>query len=380
MIRDAGTLRVSEATLVSVIIPAFNAQSTLAATVQSVLDQTHTTLEIFIVDDGSRDNTAEHASRLASRDKRVRVIQQENGGVARARNAALTIASGEFVTWIDADDLWHPRKIERQLQVFRAAHQQISLVYTGYRLIDPADRILPSLRPLSDVSGFTLCQQIATNFFSNVSSIMVPIQLAQHFGGHDPRLRAEGIEGAEDLLLQLRLAAIGPVGCCREALVGYRMHDANMSLGHARAARSNLRAIDLIAGEHPEVAEWVLRLGRARIVGYAGYCLAKGDVANAISLVFRLGRQQTAETVLIMRRIIGLALRRALSANQNPDPEIGELFTRADPKTAPWRGHMLLSGAEKAKLEMVDAEIGARCATSLERTLSLAERERAPLQ
>ncbi|MDA9865210.1 ATP-binding cassette domain-containing protein [bacterium] len=77
------------------------------------------------------------------------------------------------------------------------------LVYTGYRLIDKANVILPNFRPLCDMSGQTICQQIATNFFSNASSIMVPLPLARSLGGHDPRLRQWGIEGAEDLLFQL---------------------------------------------------------------------------------------------------------------------------------------------------------------------------------
>lgn len=353
---DAGR-RVSGETPVSVIIPAYNAASTLGATVKSVLAQTHDRLEIFIVDDGSTDDTGAIASDLAAFDDRITVIRRENGGVARARNTALGRASGEFVAWLDADDLWHPTKIERQLNVLAAAPRPPAFVYTGYRLIDVADRVLPNLRTLVDVSGFTICQQIATNYFTNVSSIMVPTRLARQVGGHDPRLRDEGREGAEDLLMQLRLAALGPAACCRAALVGYRMHANNMSLGHFRAARSNLRAIELVAADMPELPDWVLRLGRARVVGYAGYCLATGNVSPALSLVAGLARQQPRETLAMSLRVVGLALRQALSRHGDPDPELGRPFPEADPLSAPWRDHMLLSPADGLRLAATDAAI-----------------------
>ena len=263
----------SDGPRVTVIVPAFNAEATLRATMASVTGQSHRNLEIFIVDDGSTDGTAALADEIAAEDPRITVIRQVNGGVARARNTALARATGEYVAWIDADDLWRPEKIARQLGVFAASAEPLAFVYTGYRLIDEADVILANRRPLVDVSGWTVCQQIATNFFSNVSSIMVPRELAQELGGHDPVLRDEGIEGAEDLLLQLRLALRGPAGCLRSAPVGYRMHSANMSRGHARAARSNLRALEIVEAEAKgSVPDWVFRMGRARVVGYAAHC------------------------------------------------------------------------------------------------------------
>lgn len=342
--------------MVSVIVPAYNAAATLAETVASAQAQSHAALEIFVVDDGSKDDTAAIADRLAASDDRITVIRRVNGGVARARNTALARARGAFVAWLDADDLWHPAKIAAQLSVFETAAQPLAFVYTGYRLIDVEDRILPNLRPLTDVSGATLCRQIATNFFSNVSSIMVPTGLARRVGGHDPCLRDAGIEGAEDLLMQLRLAALGPAGCCRRALVGYRMHGSNMSLGHLRAARSNLRAIELVAQETPAIPEWVLRLARARVVGYAGYSLAQGDLSGALALVTRLARQQTPETLTMALRVAGLATRRALAGGGDPDPAVGMRFAEADPDTAPWREHMLLSKSERRRLEAADAE------------------------
>ncbi|MBC55506.1 MAG: glycosyl transferase family 2 [Confluentimicrobium sp.] len=342
-------------TRVTVIIPAYNARATLGRTLQSVFDQTHRNLEIFVVDDGSTDSTPLLAERAACRDKRVIVLRQQNAGVAAARNLALARASGEYTAWLDADDLWHPTKIEKQLAVFANAPEPPSFVYTGYRLIDTDDRILPNFRTLTDVSGHTLCRQIATNFFSNVSSIMIPTELARRFGGHDPRLRGWGIEGAEDLLLQLQLSTIGPAGCCPEALVGYRMHPHNMSRGHKRAARSNLRALDLIEEMDPDVPGWVFRLGRARTVGYVLHMLHGGDVAGARALLWCVLKRQPLYTLLTLVLIARWKLCAALGIGPQRDPEVGADFLQADPARAPWHGHMLLTSWHRRRLDAADA-------------------------
>lgn len=343
---------------VCVIVPAYNATATLARTMESVFAQTHSELSIYVVDDGSTDATYELACDIAAKDPRVTVLQQANLGVAAARNAALRLTDCELVTWLDADDLWHPEKIERQVAVYEAADPKPSLVYTGYRLIDLEDRIIHNFRTLADVSGHTLCRQVATNYFTNVSSIMVPTELARRFGGHDPRLRAWGIEGAEDMLLQLQLATVGPLACCREALVGYRMHPNNMSLGYRRAAGSNLKVVDLISDIAPGIPEWVLRLGRARTVGYALHMAAEGNWTGAAGLVRTIGRDQPAYTALTLALILGWRLRVAVGLGPKPDPEIGKKFQDADPGSIEWFGHMVLAPWHRRALERCDVDKG----------------------
>ena len=342
-------------TRVSVIIPAYNTEATLARTVRTVLAQTHRELEVFVVDDGSTDKTRAIADEIAGGDPRLTVLHQPNAGVAAARNLALDRASGEFVAWLDADDLWHPAKIEKQLAVFRSAPPDTSLVYTGYRLVDRDDRVIRNFRTLVDVSGHTLCRQIATNFFSNVSSIMVPTELARRLGGHDPRLRQWGIEGAEDLLLQLQLATAGAVQCCREALVGYRMHNSNMSLHYDRAARSNLQVVDLIAAQAPEVPKWVIRLGRARTVGYALHMASQGAFRDALRLAGRLVNEQPGYALLTLALILHRQARVTLGRESSPDPCIGMAFADADPASAPWEGHMVLTRWHERLLARADA-------------------------
>ena len=344
--------------LVSVIIPAFNAEATLQATLESVLAQTHPALEIIVVDDGSSDGTAALVETLGRTEPRLVLIRQENAGVAAARNAGLARARGDYVAWLDADDLWHPTKLAKQLAVFAAAPVALGFVYTGYRLIDADGTVIRNPRTLADVSGATVCRQIATTFFTNVSSIMVPRPLAQALGGHDPRLRAWGIEGAEDLLLQLRLALQAPAGCVSEALVGYRMHGRNMSRSVARAARSNDKVLDLIAGAAPDIPPWVFRQGRARMVGFALQIARAGDPLGGAAFLAHLAAGQPADVAAMCLRISGWVLSDAI-LGRPADPALGRPFDAADPASVPWEGHMLLSKRLRRRLDGLDARLAA---------------------
>ncbi len=126
--------------LVSVVMPAHDVAPYLEASVSSVLAQTHTQLEVIVVDDASSDATAAIAARLAARDARVRVIRfRTNVGAARARNAGIETALGRYIAFLDSDDLWLPDKTARQLQAFRETGA--ALCYTGYGTIDEEGRV-----------------------------------------------------------------------------------------------------------------------------------------------------------------------------------------------------------------------------------------------
>lgn len=342
-------------TLVTVIIPAFNAAQTIASTLSSVFAQTHRALEVLVVDDGSTDATAHIVAGIALAEPRLRLIRQANSGVAKARNAGLKQAHGRYVAWLDADDLWHATKIEKQIARFAMSPTPLTFVYTGYRLIDPADRIIANHRTLVDVSGETVCQQIATNHFSNVSSIMVPTDLVRQLGGHEPELAALGVGGAEDLLLQLKLALLGPAGCVAEALVGYRIHNSNMSHNVARAAKSNMTALALIEAKAPEIPTWVFELGRARTAGYVFHMLRRGQIGAAIAHLVRLLGQQPGKTLQMLGQTLLWAAGTAFGLRE-PDPQLGMRYAFVDPATAPWEGLMLLSDNQRKQLAAADAE------------------------
>lgn len=230
-------------TAVTVVIPAYNAAATLSATMASVRQQTHDRLEILVVDDGSTDGTLQLAQRHAAEDPRIRVLSQPNRGVAAARNRGLSEASHALVALVDADDLWHPEKIERQLELIEA-DPEMSLVCTGYSLVDEFGRVLQVLAGSTprSVDFLELCRR---NFIGNGSSALMRRSEALRYGGYDSSLRDRAAQGCEDLKLYLQMAENSKLGFIPLPLTGYRQLRGNMSSDGAQM----LRSFDLVADE-----------------------------------------------------------------------------------------------------------------------------------
>lgn len=228
---------------VTVVVPAYNAAATLDEAMQSIRLQTERNIEIIVVDDGSTDETPLIAQRHANEDRRIRLIQQVNGGVAAARNRGILEASSQLVAPIDADDIWHPMKLQRQLALMKA-RPEVALTFTAYWSIDEAGKrrsIRPRKPPLN--AGFAqLCRK---NFIGNGSSAMFRRSVALKFGGYDITLRDRQAQGCEDLKLFLQIAEENPIAAIREPMTGYRETRANMSSD----GRQMLRSFDIVAGE-----------------------------------------------------------------------------------------------------------------------------------
>lgn len=136
--------------LVSVVMPVYNAADTVLASVQSVQHQTYPDWELVVVDDGSRDASVEIVTELASEDSRIRLFRQEqNGGVATARNRGIKEAQGQYLAFLDSDDLWRTEKLTKQITFMQAHHAALSA--TAYGVIDEtgkkagADRHFPGI-------------------------------------------------------------------------------------------------------------------------------------------------------------------------------------------------------------------------------------------
>lgn len=119
--------------LVSIVMPAYKAEKTVAEAIRSVQAQSYRDWQLLVVDDGSPDGTADVVAELAKADPRVELVRQANAGPAMARQKALNHARGRFIAFLDSDDLWLPGKLERQL-AFMAEHQA-ALSYTAFRRI-----------------------------------------------------------------------------------------------------------------------------------------------------------------------------------------------------------------------------------------------------
>ena len=205
---------------VSVVIPAYNAMTYLPAAVDSVLKQTFSDFEVLIVDDGSTDQTAQWVTQLT--DRRVKLISQPNQGAAAARNTGIAHAQGDYIAFLDADDLWEPSKLEKQVQRLEA-QPQVGLVHTWTAFIDaegqPTGRIMTS-----HGEGQVWSQMVVYNLLRCGSTAMVRRECFERLGQFDRNLRY-----AEDWDMWLRIAKDYDFALVHEPLVFYREHANNKS-------------------------------------------------------------------------------------------------------------------------------------------------------
>ena len=129
--------------LVSIITPCYNGAEYVRETIESVISQTYPEWEMIVVDDGSKDHSADIVREYEARDSRIRLVQQKNAGSAAARNNGIRRAEGQYIALLDADDLWHPDFLEKQL-AYMKKHDAV-IVYCSYRRIDERSREI--LRP-----------------------------------------------------------------------------------------------------------------------------------------------------------------------------------------------------------------------------------------
>ncbi|WP_227511992.1 glycosyltransferase family 2 protein [Tritonibacter mobilis] len=210
---------------VSVIMPAYNAEMTLVHAVASVQAQSFTDWELILIEDGSSDQTANACTMLAQEDARIRVVYQtENTGAAVARNAGLALARGRYVAFLDADDLWHKEKLERQIS-FMKEHGAV-FSYTGF--LRQRGHKQRRVHVPAQMTRERLLQ-------GNVIGCLTAIYDRAHFGDVQmPNLRLRQDFAFWLLLLTRCQNAFG----LDEPLAVYRVHSTSLSAGRIKAMRA----------------------------------------------------------------------------------------------------------------------------------------------
>jgi hypothetical protein len=315
----------AEEPLVSVVVPAFNAEATLGCTLRSIAAQDYARLEILIVDDGSTDSTAAIAARFCAAEPRARLLRKENGGVASARNHGIAQASGDYIAPIDADDLWHPAKISRQVAAALRAPEPPGFVYCWFRDMDREGRVWRDGPPLF-VEGPALERLGCSNVVGNGSAPLISRRAILAVGGYDERLRRMGAEGCEDMLVQLQLARHFPVAIVPEYLVGYRLGSGSMSSDWERMHRSSREALRLLDAKS-RISRRALRWSDgAQALLLSETRVLRGEIVPALRLLGRALRLDPARTGLNL--VCRIARRAELSFSATrPRPS----FERHDP-------------------------------------------------
>jgi glycosyltransferase involved in cell wall biosynthesis len=205
---------------VSVIIPNYNYQEFVCKTVDSVLMQTYQNLEIIVVDDGSKDSSREI---LRAYGDKIKVIEQVNQGVSRARNNGVAQSKGDFVAFLDSDDLWLPTKLEKQMKKFQK-DTDIGLVHCSMKLIDREENDCGVIDQGAEgwVADEFLKYERGVVIGAGSTSLL-PRRVFDEVGGFDPRQTT-----AADWDFSYRVASKCKIGFVPENLVLYRLHGSNM--------------------------------------------------------------------------------------------------------------------------------------------------------
>lgn len=214
---------------VSVIIPAYNCDQYIPQAIESVFNQSYSDYEIIVVNDGSKDDTAQALQPYLDR---IRYYEQENQGAAIARNRALRLARGELIAFLDADDFFLPDKLARQVACFDA-DPTIDCVQNGWRMVDRDGKDLSDVRawhyaPELDLKNFFLYKPVRP------SAMMLRRVWCDRLGGFDSSLPP-----TEDLDFCLRMALFGCKAVwLKEILTCYRQHETNLMSGGLRVMKN----------------------------------------------------------------------------------------------------------------------------------------------
>ncbi|MEE2767924.1 MAG: glycosyltransferase [Actinomycetota bacterium] len=298
---------------VSVVIPMYNAERWIRETLMSVAGQTFPVLECIVVDDGSTDESVTIVRDISeSSSVPIRLIQGPNRGVSLARNAGIDKSTGDLVAFLDADDLWNPRKLELQVELLEDA--DAGMCTCGYEIFDsPTGRNLGTVRfgeALRAVRGWF---SMEGHGMLLTSTALVRRSHLERFEGFHHQLWTSA-----DLEFILRLSMDGSLVVAPQVLVGYRSHEAQMHRVLSDTIDNMTRIYDkafpALGGRHFE------RRCRANLDAHSGYnLLLSGDYAAGLNDLRKSIRRDPRRVVTLAfhaawrhfcRRMVGWTSRR----------------------------------------------------------------------
>jgi glycosyltransferase involved in cell wall biosynthesis len=264
---------------VSVVIPVYNARRVIRETIDSVLNQTWKDYEIVVIDDGSTDGSAEVIGQFAGR---LRYVVQNNAGVAKARNRGIVESTGEYVAFLDHDDLWHPMKLEKQVRVLEQ-QPTVGMVVTDVAHIDrdghPMGIVGPGYNPSEPFARLFVRGYVPTP-----SASMIRRSVLEAIGGFDEAFHSAGLDDHE---LWTRVAAYCGIADIPEPLTYHRnlgVKPAQVALQHRSLLLSKLMAR---FGHDPEKRRYLVREQAMLLADQGKQSLKEGRLGEARSQLAR---------------------------------------------------------------------------------------------
>jgi glycosyltransferase involved in cell wall biosynthesis len=244
---------------ISVIIPAYNAAKTIEETIQSVFAQTFQNFEIILVDDGSFDDTLRVLERFI--DPRLHIFSFANAGVSVSRNRGTKLACGEFIAFLDADDLWTPCKLALQLEALEA-NPRASLAYSWVDCIDSEGNLTGGGARIQETENLYRTLLLA-NILQTASNPLIRRSALAESLGFD-----ETLSGGEEWELYLRISRHHSASVVSKVQIFYRQHPNSSSTNLTRMERDSLIVIQRAFTQAPAQAKNLKALSLANFYRY----------------------------------------------------------------------------------------------------------------
>ncbi len=244
---------------ISVIIPVYNGEKTIQKTIESVLEQTFKDFEILVVNDGSTDATLAIISQFI--DPRIQVFSYSNSGAPKSRNRGFEQSSGEYIAFLDADDLWVNDKLELQLQALEN-NPDAAVAYSWTDYLDESGKLFQT-GTHQTFNGDVYPQLLITNFLENGSNPLIRRDALANIGGFD-----ETLLGGQDLDLYIRLAARYQFVAVPKVQVLYRLSGNSMSAQVVRQEQQCLAVIEKAFSQAPASLQHLKKQSLAKLYKY----------------------------------------------------------------------------------------------------------------
>ncbi|WP_375474041.1 glycosyltransferase [uncultured Nostoc sp.] len=248
-----------DVTVISVIIPAYNSEKTIKETIQSVLNQTFTNFELIVINDGSQDSTLEVITQI--KDARIKIFSYPNAGGNVSRNRGLNRAVGKFVSFLDADDLWTPDKLESQLKALQE-NSTAKVAYSWTDYIDANGKLVLSGKRIN-LNANIYESLLLSNFLENGSNPLICREALIKLGGFD-----ESLTAAQDWDMWLRLASKLDFICVPSVQILYRISANSVSCNLVRQEKACLRVLETAYKERPSTLKHSWNISLANLYKY----------------------------------------------------------------------------------------------------------------
>ncbi|MCT7964361.1 glycosyltransferase [Laspinema sp. D1] len=311
---------------ISVIIPAYNAEKTIQETIESLLNQTFQDFDVIVINDGSTDRTGEIVSNFT--DSRIQVFSFPNSGAPKSRNVGFSKSSGEYIAFLDADDLWTPDKLEAQLQALQA-HPEVGVAYSWSDCIDESSCFLRRGGHIT-VNGDAYPQLLMMDILENGSNPLIRRQALLEINGFDETLPA-----GQDWDLYLRLALRYHFVTVPRSQVLYRISDQSLSSNVFKLETGCLQVIENTYHQAPESLQHLKRYSLGNLYKYLTFKALQGNPerrkgAAAIQFLFQAIRYDPA---LLLKKVIIKIVLQAVLISLFPSPSVSKKQTILNPVT-----------------------------------------------